>query len=137
MNRIDLQQLAEERLADSELLLANARYGAAYYLAGYAVECALRARIARLTKAEEFYDNLRARRIFTHNLQELVVHANLADIFEKNSKNDQAFAANLGQVYSWNEESRYQLHTQQEAETLIAAVRDPVHGVMACIRRYW
>jgi len=122
---------------DSELLLAHARYGAAYYLAGYAVECALKACIARLTKAEDFYDKLLARRIFTHNLQELVIHADLADIFVKNSKNDQVFAANWAQVSFWNEESRYKAHTPQEAEILIKAVREPVHGVMPCIRRYW
>src|SRR3954471_11456605 len=101
MNRMDLQKLAEERLADSELLLANRRYGAAYYLAGYAVECGLKACIAKLTKAEDFYDKLLARKIFTHNLEELLVHASLADIFAKNGKSDYIFAANWAQVSSW------------------------------------
>jgi HEPN domain-containing protein len=43
MNRTDLQILAEDRLKDAEVLLANGRFGAAYYLAGYAVECGLKA----------------------------------------------------------------------------------------------
>src|SRR2546425_2666201 len=54
MTRTDLQLLAEERLSDAQVLLANGRFGAAYYLAGYAIECALKACIAKLTKAEDF-----------------------------------------------------------------------------------
>jgi HEPN domain-containing protein len=60
MNRTDLQNLAEERLGDGELLLASGRYGAAYYLVGYAVECGLKACIAKLTRAEDFYDKILA-----------------------------------------------------------------------------
>ena len=137
MNRADLQTLAEERLVDSELLLTHARYGAAYYLAGYAVECALKACIARLTKAEDFYDKLRARKIFTHDLEELVVHAHLEDVFAQTCKKNAQFAINWARVNSWTEESRYDVRTKQEAEVLIIAVRDPIHGVMQCIRQYW
>jgi len=137
MNRADLQNLAEERLTDSELLLTHARYGAAYYLAGYAVECALKACIARLTKEEDFYDKLRARKIFTHDLEELVVHAHLEDVFAQTCKKNAQFAINWARVNSWTEESRYDVRTKQEAEVLIIAVRDPIHGVMQCIRQYW
>src|SRR5215467_8629697 len=98
MNRADLQNLAEERLTDSELLLTHARYGAAYYRAGYAVECALKACIARLTRAEDFYDKILARKIFTHDLKELLNHARLSEVFVRTSKNDHIFAANWAQV---------------------------------------
>jgi HEPN domain-containing protein len=57
MNRTDLQILAEDRLKDAEVLLAKGRFAAAYYLAGYAVECGLKACIAKLTKAEDFRIN--------------------------------------------------------------------------------
>ena len=40
------RQLAEQRLAEAELLLANGFWSGAYYLAGYALECALKAKIA-------------------------------------------------------------------------------------------
>jgi HEPN domain-containing protein len=132
-----LQNLAEERLADSELLLANGRYGAAYYIAGYAVECGLKACIARLTRAEDFYDKVLARKIFTHDLEELANHARLSAVFAQSGRNDPAFAENWARVSAWSEESRYDTHTQQEAEQLIAAVRDPIHGVLQCIKQYW
>jgi hypothetical protein len=101
------------------------------------VECGLKACIAKLTRAEDFYDKILARKIFTHDLKELANHARLSDVFSQAGKNDRVFAANWAQVSSWSEESRYDAHTQQEAEQLIAAVRDPAHGVMQCIRQYW
>jgi hypothetical protein len=43
MNRSDLQQLTEMRIRESGILLTGAESSGAYYLAGYAVECALKA----------------------------------------------------------------------------------------------
>lgn len=135
MNRTDLQLLSEERLGDAQALLANHRFGAAYYVVGYAVEFGLKACIAKLTKAEDFYDKPLAKRIFTHNLEELAKYARF-DV-EQLSQVDTTFAAYWAQVKDWDEESRYETHTHIEAEQMIKAVQDPDHGVMQCIRRYW
>ncbi len=43
MNRAELQRLAKDRLLDAKALFAARRWSGAYYLAGYAVECALKA----------------------------------------------------------------------------------------------
>jgi HEPN domain-containing protein len=135
MNRTDLQNLAEERLGDAEVLLASNRYSGAYYIVGYAVECGLKACIAKLTRAEDFYDKNLARNIFKHDLEELANHARIE--MKQLSNADLVFAANWAQVKDWSEESRYEAHTQRDAEQMIKAVQDPVHGVMECIRRYW
>jgi len=137
MNRIDLQNLAEERLADAQALLASNRYGAAYYIVGYAVECGLKACIAKLTRAEDFYDKDLAKKIFTHTLSVLANHARLSAVIEQSGRADPGFQANWAQVSLWDEESRYETHTQTEAEQMIQAVQDPDHGVMQCIRQYW
>ncbi len=135
MNRNDLQNLAEERLGDADALLASSRFGAAYYVVGYAVECGLKACIAKLTKAEDFYDKALAKNLFVHELEKL---ASLAGLDVKQiGKGDRVFAANWALVKDWNEESRYETHTKIEAEQMIQAVREPDHGVMQCIRRYW
>jgi HEPN domain-containing protein len=135
MNRADLQRLAEERLNDAEILFANNRFGAAYYLVGYAVECGLKACIAKLTKAEDFYDKTLAKSIFIHKLEDLAKYAGF-DV-KQLSLVDSTFAAYWAQVKDWSEESRYETYTQVEAEQMIKAVQDPSHGVMLCIRRYW
>lgn len=43
MTRTELQRLAIERLADARALLTTKRWSGAFYLAGYAVECGLKA----------------------------------------------------------------------------------------------
>ena len=135
MNRTDLQNLAEERIGDAEALFTSNRYGAAYYLVGYAVECGLKACSAKLTKVEDFYDKKLASNIFKHDLEELANYARL-DMKQLGTV-DLAFAANWAQAKDWSEESRYEAHTRQEAEQMIQAVQEPTHGVMQCIRRYW
>ncbi|MDR3622408.1 MAG: HEPN domain-containing protein [Paludisphaera borealis] len=43
LNHAELQRMTEERTRDAEVLLAGGRWAFAYYVAGYAVECALKA----------------------------------------------------------------------------------------------
>jgi hypothetical protein len=43
MNRVQLRQLAEDRILDAACLLAGDRWAGAYYVAGYAAECGLKA----------------------------------------------------------------------------------------------
>lgn len=45
-----LKEIARARLKDSELLYKQKRYDGAFYLCGYAVELALKARICRTLK---------------------------------------------------------------------------------------
>jgi HEPN domain-containing protein len=92
MNRTDLQNLAEERLGDAQALLASNRYGGAYYSIGYAVECGLKACIAKLTRAEDFYDKTLAGKIFTHKLEDLANHTRLE--MKQLGMADPVFAAN-------------------------------------------
>ena len=44
-SNIEIRQLAEERLKDAQVLLANERHEGAFYLAGYAVELTLKAKV--------------------------------------------------------------------------------------------
>ncbi|HYP39716.1 MAG TPA: HEPN domain-containing protein [Chloroflexia bacterium] len=56
MNRDDFRKLAGLRITEAKVLLDNACYEAAYYLSGYAVECALKACIAKKTRRFDFPD---------------------------------------------------------------------------------
>jgi HEPN domain-containing protein len=94
MKRTDLQALAEERLEDARAMLASGRYGAAYYIVGYAVECGLKACIARLTQAEDFYDKKLASKIFVHDIQALANTARIRDAIDQMAQADPQFAAN-------------------------------------------
>jgi hypothetical protein len=54
MNRNDFQQLADVRIDEALALLGQGKFDGAYYLAGYAVECGLKACIARLTSQDDY-----------------------------------------------------------------------------------
>lgn len=59
MDRKDLQELSKVRLKEATALLKLGLFDGAYYLAGYAVECALKACIAKGTQRGEFPDRKR------------------------------------------------------------------------------
>jgi HEPN domain-containing protein len=138
VNRQDLQALAEERLDDARALLANGRYGAAYYLCGYVVECGLKACIARQIRAEEFppYSNF-SKDVFTHEVKALIKLANLENALQQEIAVDIAFKANWGEVSKWSEGRRYDSAVQFEAQQLFDAIADPGHGVLQWLRRHW
>ncbi len=138
MNRTDLQLLAEDRLKDAGVLLANGRFGAAYYLAGYAVECALKACIAKLTKAEDFPIKNSTSTVYIHDLKKLAATARVEVAIAQLSNSDENFKDNWEIVNWWSEESRYDRSIDQAlAELMLNAVSDPQNGVFQCIKQYW
>ena len=54
LTRRDFQRLAKLRAAEAGALVRSRKEIGAYYLAGYAVECALKACVAKATKRHEF-----------------------------------------------------------------------------------
>lgn len=137
MNRTALQLLAEERVRDAHALLNAGQWSGAYYLAGYAVECGLKACIAKLTNLHDFPDKEFAQRCYTHKIETLVEVGGLAS----QRKSDMAANPTLGTswlvVKDWDEKSRYQLWTEPQARKLFAAVTDPTHGVLQWIEGHW
>jgi HEPN domain-containing protein len=81
-DRDTFRRLAELRLTEAELLYANGLASGAYYLAGYAVECALKAVIAAGFRANEIPDKSRVNNIYTHNLKDLLNLAGLKSSLE-------------------------------------------------------
>lgn len=136
MNRKDFQELAETRLLDARALLAAGRYDAAYYLAGYAVECALKACIARLTKEYDFPPRDGAG-VWSHGLEKLLDRAGLKQLFGETLKGDPELALSWDLVKDWNADARYQVHGPEKAEAMVRGVSDEQHGVLQCLRKYW
>jgi hypothetical protein len=67
-DRAHLQRLAELRLAEAKILAQERQSSGAYYIAGYAIECALKARIAAQFRENEISDKNLVNRIYTHDL---------------------------------------------------------------------
>jgi hypothetical protein len=109
----------------------------AYYLAGYAVECALKACIAKETRRYEFPDKKRVDLSYSHSLRDLVKVANLEIARNQSAGQSREFGNNWDTVQAWSEQSRYQRHRLETARQLVTAVVDRRYGVISWIKRYW
>lgn len=139
MNRDDFRRLAQARLEDARVLLNAGRYAAAYYIAGYSIECALKACICRNTKQFDFPPR-EASQYYQHDLLRLSALAQIEAELEQERKIDSTLAAYWSVVKDWKEDSRYQEigpNAEQAARNLIEAVSDDQHGVLQWLSKYW
>ena len=137
MNRKDLQTLARTRLAEAKALLSAGLPDGAYYLAGYAVECALKACIAKRTQRHDFPEKKSVDASYTHNLKDLIKVAGLETVLSQEAAKYPAFRNNWDLVAKWSEQSRYQGNGSEMARALVEAIDDRKHGVMLWVKRYW
>jgi hypothetical protein len=106
--------------------------------AGYAVECALKACICSRTNQFDFYAHPEiARRAWSHKFANLIDVSGLKEEFEAARLNDSVLEVHSNNVEDWSEDTRYKRSLQEDAQDLYSAVSDPVHGVLACIKRFW
>jgi hypothetical protein len=138
VNRKDFQSVALVRLREAAALLAAELPDGAYYLSGYAVECALKACIARQTQRHDFPPDLRTvQSIYTHDLVQLVTKARLADALDAEMRADHLFADRWRVAKDWSEASRYERIVLPEAQRMYLAVSDRRHGVLRWIKQFW
>ena len=137
MNRAELQTLADIRIADANVLLDAGRYPAAYYLAGYAVECALKACVAKQIREHDFPDKKLINDSYTHDLGKLLTISGVQVQFDTRIA-DSDFEVNWATVKDWNEGSRYDSTiTEVTARDLFTAVTDQAHGVLTWLKTLW
>lgn len=138
MDRTDLQRLAESRVADAEALLLAGRWAAAYYLLGYAVECALKACAARQFHENEVPDKTVVNDFYTHRLDKLLGISGVKKGLEDKAGAEAAFQINWNTVRDWSETSRYDHSTSEaKARDMLVAVTDPNAGVLSWLRTQW
>jgi hypothetical protein len=143
MNRKELQALSELRLREANALLGAGFPEGAYYLAGYAVECALKACIAKRTQEHDFPGKKLADKTYTHDLERLIDAAELSDTFKKAKTSNRRLEMEWEYVRRWSEQSRYELLTGGEEDRrkaaflLIFSVESVGGGVLPWIRQFW
>ena len=138
MNRDSLQRISSQRRKEAAALLKAGHYSGAYYLTGYAVECALKACIAKQTARYDFPNKRLAQDCWTHDLERLIQLSGLASSLAADLKESPAFAINWTTVKDWDESSRYDLSiTKAQASDLYYACTARKSGVLAWIRTRW
>jgi len=137
MNRATFKKLSSLRLEDASKLLAAKRYAGAYYLMGYAVECALKACVAKQVNQYDFPDKKLANEAFTHDLEKLVRVAGLAPAFEEDRNANKALDLSWAVAKDWNESVRYELGiSEAQARDLFFACTSK-NGVLPWVRKRW
>jgi hypothetical protein len=139
VNRQEARQLADEWVIDAGLLLNAGRWHAAYYLAGYAVECGLKACVlAHIERTGIIFQDKRfAERCFTHDLAALVKAADLEAARGLDIAANRALELSWDTVFNWNVDRRYQAMSEADARSLYEAVTHHANGVLPWIRVRW
>jgi HEPN domain-containing protein len=134
--RKDFQRLADLRVEEAAVLVNKGKQQGAYYLAGFAIECALKACIAKKTRRHQFPPNRDyVNELYRHKIEDLLELAGLKDERDKKTKLDPAFAINWGVVKDWDVESRYEV-VGRNGKDMLKAVSS-ADGVLQWIKQYW
>ncbi|MDR7156517.1 HEPN domain-containing protein [Sphingobium xenophagum] len=137
LRKEDLKALSAAKLADAQLLFRHDRWSNAYYLAGYAVELAIKACLAGQFYADAIPDKKLVLDLHTHDLPKLVSLAGLQTELKNRQDQDNEFAQNWGLTAEWKPDSRYETNDKSSADYLIQAVGNDAHGVLPWIQIFW
>jgi hypothetical protein len=144
MNREQLRKLTKLRVKEAKILYDNRCFDGAYYLLGYAVECALKACIAKQVQQYDFPDKKLANESHTHNLIKLIKIANLDEELNKddydNIKINWSIITNTNtSEVVWSEMIRYYTDSinSVQAKDFFDAVLDENEGILKWLENYW
>ncbi|MCF2488138.1 hypothetical protein [Dyadobacter sp. CY347] len=141
---LQLKKLAHERISEAEILLSNSKREGVFYLAGYAIEFALKAVICVRLDVEMYDQSGKSNQkeispkvysaFFTHNLKDLLILSGLKHQLEKELRIDPNFASAWSEVSLWNEQRRYDSGcTEQVANGFY----NDAKTLLAWISNYW
>lgn len=130
--------MANLRVREGKILLENQCFEGAYYLLGYAVECALKACIAKQYRRFDFPDRRTVIESYSHDLERLLGLSNVQLQHRMEIDSNPQFAGNWGIVRDWSEDKRYTVRiSKAEAENLYTAVTARRNGVLTWLKRWW
>ena len=111
-NPIDIRSLADSRLDEAELLSKHGFHDCAFYIAGYALELKLKAKICEHFDLPDFYTQYVPRTdlsktFLIHNLERLFLLSGLHAKFMAERIAHTDFDSHWDNVRLWSEKSRY------------------------------
>jgi hypothetical protein len=138
-DRTTFQRLAKLRLDEAKILVREREYSGAYYIAGYAIECALKARIAAQFRENEIPDKNVVNKVYTHDPTDLVRLSGLESELNAALRADSNLDRRWSIVQNWNEQARYAIWTEQQAASMIDAVDgdDRTGGLFQWLSARW
>jgi HEPN domain-containing protein len=131
-----LERGATEKLAAARVLLHAGYPSDAYYLAGYAIEFALKSIIARRFRAATIPDLKLVRQIYSHDLDALARQAGVLGALEIAAESDRALRDAWTIARTWNVDVRYGHTDFATASEYIEAIGggDDQQGLLGWLR---
>ena len=138
MHRSDLRRLSRLRLREARLLLRAGAFEGAYYVAGYAVECALKACIAKQFQQHDIPERKLVNDVHSHDLDKLLDVAGLRPALQQDVETHRRLRTNWNIAIDWKETARYNSAiTPQQARGLYTACAARRYGILTWLRRRW
>ena len=133
--RADFQSVSTLRIEEAEVLLKAGKWDGAYYVAGYAVECALKSCIIKMLMARDAFPEKKfSAECYQHDLDQLLKLAGMEDEMNQSGP----VAAKWAIVKDWSEQSRYEFgRDEPEVREFFKDINDPAEGVLQWIRSRW
>lgn len=127
----DIRNLADLRIVEAENLNNVGYPDGAFYLAGYAVELYLKAKICENLNLPTFYTQYApktdlSKTFLIHNLDRLILLSGLLPKFEAEKANDPVFTGHCVNIERWSEKSRYDdqgTHNLQQTTIFLESVK--------------
>ncbi len=135
----ECKRLALEYLQDAKVLYGAERYDSASYLCGYVLELALKARVCRHLKLEEYPppENKNKPMFKTHDLDQLKL---LGGLYDWPSQADAQLWMNWSLISGWRPEERYEprgARGKADVEAKLKALTDTQHGILTWLKKKW
>lgn len=119
-------------------MLDAGSFPGSYYLMGYAIECAIKAAIAKKTKRHDFPDKQLVLDSYTHDLKTLFQIAGLWKEFQTSMHRNSSLNNNWAIAKDWREVSRYDATiSEQQARNLYMACTARTNGLLLWLKSYW
>jgi hypothetical protein len=135
MNREEFQAVSRLRRKEAAALIKARHFAGGYYLMGYAVECALKACIAKRVVRHAFPPK-DAHKLYIHDLPKLRELAGLAS--EMDLPANHQVQLNWSIVKDWSEEFRYETQIAPVvARDFYSACTARSYGVLTWIGQKW
>lgn len=144
-SELEIEVLAYSKLQDAEYLLEDNRFDSAYYLAGYAIELLLKARVCKTLGIPDFFDfdnserkKLKNESVITkpykvHDFEQLLILSGIYTEYRNELLNNESFSNAWWIVSQWNENSRYLTGAEPKSvKSFIISVKE----VMTWIKNY-
>ncbi len=133
--KADFQRLADIRAREAKLLLDAGEWDGAFYLAGYAVECGLKACIIKRLNLSDVWPEKRfMEKCYQHDLKLLLQLAGLDAVLASAG----TVAVRWGTVKDWDESSRYEYgKTEVVVRQFYEAITNVTDGVLPWIKANW